>query len=142
VRYHTIANWVWSIPNECSTSFLQASWHWANYDFFPSNTTLECLHKYWLSWINGINQVVSFVVVVAIDRKVNQGSMTFNKSKEYIRALQYVDVIVRFSHTEESMPNPCHCLKYYTTSSFETFVHALGSKWTVLTCLMHTIDAT
>jgi hypothetical protein len=113
-RYHTIANWVWSIPNECSTSFLQASWLWANYDFFPPNITLECLHKCWLSWINGINQVVSFVVVVAIDRKVNQGSMTFNKSKEYIRALQYVDVIVRFSHRRKhakSLPLPqvLHC---------------------------------
>jgi hypothetical protein len=61
--------------------------------------------------------------------------MTFNKLGEHIPALQYIDVIVRSSHIEESMPNPhimiCNGLKYHTTSSFMEIIHSFPRKWTV-----------
>jgi len=81
---------------------------------------------------------------MAIDHIVHKG-FAFNELGEDIRALQHIDVIVRSTHTEESMPNPeiliCHCLKHHSASSIMTFVHSLTNKWTFLSCPMHIIDA-
>jgi hypothetical protein len=51
---------------------------------------------------------------MAIDLIVHRRRLPFNKLGKYVEALQHIDIIMRSSHTEKSMPNPqffmCHCL--------------------------------
>jgi hypothetical protein len=64
------------------------------------------LHKCRTLRVDTIDEVVPFVVHVAVDLKVHIRNLSLRKSHKHWRALQHVDVIVSSRHFEESMPNP------------------------------------
>jgi hypothetical protein len=72
--------------------------------------------------------------------------MAFKKPTKYREALQHIDVIVRFIHPKESVPNPhviiCHNFKYHTTLSSVTVKHFLHNKWIIVLTSMHAVKHT
>ena len=54
----------------------------------------DCLHTSGPLRINTVTQVVSFLVVVAVDSKVHRWAVAFGKPSKHRRALKHVDIIV------------------------------------------------
>ena len=54
----------------------------------------DCIHNSGPLRIDTVTQVVSFVVVVAVDSKVHRWAVAFGKPSKHRRALKHVGIIV------------------------------------------------
>lgn len=138
----TIAKCFWSTPKTLSTSSLAVSWHWAKW-MFCYLWALNCFDQGGPLWIDAIRKLVTYRVVVSIDRAVASMSFTRNKPRKQWWSWQHIQIIVRARHTKEWMQYPeimwCSCLKNDCWIIHVAFVPTLPPYMIIFSSSMHTI---
>ena len=82
-------------PKARSTSYLASTLLLLGKSFpLLSDRVGDCLDNSGPLRIDTVTQVVSFVVVVAVDSKVHRWAVAFGKPSKHRRALKHIDIIV------------------------------------------------